>query len=108
MTMTSLRDHIQSIRPGMTPAEIEHVKSEMLELLDRVQGGEELHLRLSHRESEVMAMMLEGRRLKEIAANLEISVKTVTTHRTRLLKKLRVENNLDLYRYGIRNGLISV
>ena len=55
-----------------------------------------------------MSMMLEGQRLKEIAARLDISVKTVTTHRSRLMKKLRVADNLGLYRYGIRNGLISV
>lgn len=67
-----------------------------------------LHVRLSPRENEVMSMLLQGRRLKEIAAQLEISVKTVTTHRARLLRKLRLEDNLGLYRYGIRNGLISV
>ena len=65
------------------------------------------HLRLSPREHQVMSMLLEGRRLKEIAARLDISVKTVTTHRTRLLRKLRVEDNLGLYRYGIRSGLIT-
>jgi DNA-binding NarL/FixJ family response regulator len=67
-----------------------------------------LHARLSPRENEVMSMLLQGRRLKEIAAELQISVKTVTTHRARLLRKLRLEDNLGLYRYGIRNGLISV
>jgi len=63
---------------------------------------------LVSREREVMSMMLEGQRLKEIAAQLDISVKTVTTHRSRLMKRLRVADNLGLYRYGIRNGLISV
>ena len=67
-----------------------------------------LHSRLSKREREVMSLMLEGQRLKEIAARLDISVKTVTTHRSRLMKKLSVDDNLGLYRYGIRNGLISV
>lgn len=66
------------------------------------------HLRLSPREREVMGMILSGRRLKEIAATLDISVKTVTTHRSRLLRKLGIEDNLGLYRYGVRNGLISV
>ena len=66
------------------------------------------HARLSRREKEVMSMMLEGQRLKEIAARLNISVKTVTTHRSRLMKKLNVDDNLGLYRYGIRNGLINV
>jgi DNA-binding NarL/FixJ family response regulator len=53
-------------------------------------------------------MILGGQRLKEIAAKLDISVKTVTTHRSRLLRKLNVEDNLGLYRYGIRNGLIGI
>ena len=66
------------------------------------------HQRLSPREREVMNMILSGRRLKEIAATLDISVKTVTTHRSRLLRKIGVEDNLGLYRYGVRNGLISV
>ena len=71
-------------------------------------NGNGKHQRLSPREREVMTMILGGRRLKEIAASLDISVKTVTTHRSRLLRKLGVEDNLGLYRYGIRNGLISV
>ncbi len=66
------------------------------------------HIKLSPREREVMNMILEGRRLKEIAAVLDISVKTVTTHRSRLLRKLSLEDNLGLYRYGVRHGLISV
>ncbi|HUR82921.1 MAG TPA: helix-turn-helix transcriptional regulator [Thermoanaerobaculia bacterium] len=71
-------------------------------------NGNGHHQRLSPREHEVMNMILSGRRLKEIAAQLDISVKTVTTHRSRLLRKLGVEDNLGLYRYGVRNGLISV
>ena len=48
--------------------------------------SETQHQRLSPREREVMTMILTGRRLKEIAAKLDISVKTVTTHRSRLLQ----------------------
>jgi len=70
--------------------------------------GEGHHQRLSPRENEVMTAILSGQRLKEIAARLDISVKTVTTHRSRLLRKLGVEDNLGLYRYGVRNGLIGV
>ena len=103
-----LREKIESLRPGMTPDEIEHLKAEMLSVLERADAGEDLHLRLSRREREVMSMMLEGQRLKAIAAHLDISVKTVTTHRARLMRKLGVEDNLGLYRYGIRNHLISV
>jgi DNA-binding CsgD family transcriptional regulator len=94
-------------------------KDELLALVDALQpfhGGHgngngsqpEQHQRLSPREREVMNMILSGRRLKEIAATLDISVKTVTTHRSRLLRKLGVDDNLGLYRYGVRNGLITV
>ena len=71
-------------------------------------NGHGTHQRLSPREAEVLNMILGGQRLKEIAAKLDISVKTVTTHRSRLLRKLGLEDNLGLYRYGIRNGMISV
>lgn len=99
-----------------------HQKQELLSLVDSLalaypgngngnghgNHGETHHLRLSPREREVMGMILSGRRLKEIAATLDISVKTVTTHRSRLLRKLGIEDNLGLFRYGVRNGLISV
>ena len=104
---SEFREYVESLRPGMAPAEIERLRREMLALLDR-DKGDDLHLRLSRREREVMTMMLEGQRLKEIAARLDISVKTVTTHRSRLMRKLKVEDNLGLYRYGIRNGFIAV
>ena len=83
------------------------VETLMLLYPDATQPGNGHHQRLSPREREVMNMILSGRRLKEIAATLDISVKTVTTHRSRLLRKLGVDDNLGLYRYGIRNGLIS-
>ncbi|HYC62962.1 MAG TPA: LuxR C-terminal-related transcriptional regulator [Thermoanaerobaculia bacterium] len=86
-------------------------KQELLTLIDSIgsfAAGGDNHQRLSPREAEVLTMILEGRRLKEIAARLDISVKTVTTHRSRLLRKLGLEDNLGLYRYGVRNGLISV
>lgn len=115
--VTELRKRIEALRPGMSADDVEQTKREMLAIADSLNGqqarlsivdGDTPHSRLSRREREVMSMMLEGQRLKEIAARLDISVKTVTTHRSRLMKKLHVEDNLGLYRYGIRNGLISV
>jgi DNA-binding CsgD family transcriptional regulator len=100
----------------LTCDDLPQQKLEMLTLVETMMllypengsNGNGHHQRLSPREREVMNMILSGRRLKEIAATLDISVKTVTTHRSRLLRKLGVEDNLGLYRYGIRNGLISV
>ena len=107
-----LRGTIESLNCG----QLEIQKRELLTLIEALApsngngngNGDGTHQRLSPRENEVMTMILAGRRLKEIAANLDISVKTVTTHRSRLLRKLGIEDNLGLYRYGIRNGLIAV
>jgi two-component system invasion response regulator UvrY len=74
----------------------------------QIGGSENAGSKLSPREREVMMMLLTGKRLKQIAADLEISVKTVTTHRARLLRKLQLEDNLGLYRFGVRNGLIDL
>jgi two-component system invasion response regulator UvrY len=113
--LTNLRKSIETLHHGVSPDDLRRTREEMLTLVDSIAQRlnvtpeqEKPHAKLSRREQQVMSMMLSGKRLKEIAANLDISVKTVTTHRSRLMKKVRVEDNLGLYRYGIRNGLISV
>lgn len=63
--------------------------------------------RLSARELEIMERILSGQRVKEIALTLEISSKTVATHRTRLLRKLGLNNNRDLFEYAVRHKLID-
>lgn len=108
-----LRTEIESLNGG---DDLQHRKASLMSLVDTLirlypetsSNGNGHHHRLSPREREVMNMILSGKRLKEIAAMLDISVKTVTTHRSRLLRKLGLEDNLGLYRYGVRNGLISV
>jgi DNA-binding NarL/FixJ family response regulator len=106
------REIILAISSSLSAEELERIKLELLAILDtavvRDAPADPLHARLSRRESEVMSMILVGKRLKEIAATLDISVKTVTTHRSRLLRKLSLDDNLGLYRYGIRHGLISL
>jgi DNA-binding NarL/FixJ family response regulator len=106
--LVQLRDVIESLNCN----QLELQRQELLSLIEALApsngNGHRTHQRLSPRENEVMTMILAGRRLKEIAANLDISVKTVTTHRSRLLRKLGIDDNLGLYRYGIRNGLINV
>jgi DNA-binding NarL/FixJ family response regulator len=62
---------------------------------------------LTTREREVLVQLVEGRSNKEVAIALEISVKTVQTHRARIMNKLEVHSISDLVRYAIRNLLIS-
>jgi DNA-binding NarL/FixJ family response regulator len=60
---------------------------------------------LSARERQVLAMIVEGHRLGEIADRLHVSAKTISTHKMRLMQKLDVDNNADLVRFAIANGI---
>ena len=62
---------------------------------------------LTHREREVVQQVAEGRINKEIAARLEISIKTVETHRASAMRKLKLRTTADLVRYPVRNTLIQ-
>lgn len=62
---------------------------------------------LSGREREVLQLIAEGKTMKEIAALLGISVKTVETHRMRLMGKLDIHETAGLVRYAIREGMIE-
>ncbi len=66
-----------------------------------------LHETLSDREFQVLCMIATGKGLTEIAEDLDLSVKTVSTHRTRMLKKMRLKNNAELIHYAIRHGLVK-
>lgn len=63
---------------------------------------------LSAREFQVMSYLAAGQNNHEIADALSISVKTVDTHRSHILKKLRLRNNSDITRFAISNDLLRV
>lgn len=65
------------------------------------------HETLSGRESQVLGLMGQGRSASEIGAELQLSVKTVSTYRTRLLAKLGLRNNAELIGYAIKSGLLN-
>jgi DNA-binding NarL/FixJ family response regulator len=72
------------------------------------QGGEGdalPHTKLSDREFEVFRLIVAGQGLTEIGEKLHLSVKTVSTHKTRILEKMGVENTADLVRYAVQHGL---
>ncbi|HOW56295.1 MAG TPA: response regulator transcription factor [Syntrophorhabdaceae bacterium] len=64
-----------------------------------------LHSVLSEREFRVLCMIAAGRSIKEISEELFLSIKTVSTYRSRILKKMGFRNNSELIRYSIENGL---
>lgn len=65
------------------------------------------HTLLSDREFQVLQSLLSGKTVSEIAEALSLSVKTVSTHKARLMEKIGVENNAGLFRYAMRHGLIE-
>lgn len=66
-----------------------------------------LHERLSDREFQIMCMIAQGKSVLEIARELLLSDKTVSTHRTHILEKMGMKKNADLMLYAIRNSLIE-
>jgi two-component system, NarL family, response regulator NreC len=62
---------------------------------------------LSPRERQVLQLIAEGKTTKEVAADLNISVKTAETHRTRIMEKLDIHETASLVRYAIRRGMIQ-
>jgi DNA-binding NarL/FixJ family response regulator len=65
------------------------------------------HEKLSDREFQILRMLASGMAVKEIAAELSLSVKTVSTHRTRMLEKLHLRSNAEVGRYALAQGLIG-
>ena len=69
-------------------------------------GGRRGHETLSEREFQVLCMIAAGKPPREIAAELNVSVKTIGTHRARLLQKMGLKNNAEIVQYAIENHLL--
>lgn len=70
-------------------------------------NGWPAHERLSNREFEVLRLLASGKRIKGIAQELSVSIQTVSTHRSRILKKLGLRSVSDLVRYAVQNQLVD-
>jgi DNA-binding NarL/FixJ family response regulator len=63
---------------------------------------------LTAREQEVLRLLADGKRVKEIAHALNISAKTVESHRQNVMDKLEIHSTIELARYALREGLTSI
>ena len=81
--------------------------AEILALNLDIDREKELHEMLSDREYEVLCMIASGKTLSEIAGLLFLSVKTISTYRSRILEKMHLKNNAELTSYAIQNHLIE-
>jgi DNA-binding NarL/FixJ family response regulator len=66
-----------------------------------------LHETLSDREYQVMRMIASGKTVGNMAEELSLSVKTISTYRARILKKMKMKNNAELTHYVIRKNLVG-
>jgi DNA-binding NarL/FixJ family response regulator len=82
------------------------VAEQLAEELDRPNNGMP-HETLSDREFQIMCMIASGMKTKEIAEQLRISPKTVSTYRERLLEKMGMRTNTELAHYAVRNNIIE-
>ncbi len=67
-----------------------------------------IHQRLSDREYQIFCMIARGKAVGDIALELFLSVKTISTHRVHILEKMRMKNNAELTNYAIKNNLVSL
>ncbi|MDC8772482.1 response regulator [Roseateles albus] len=76
-------------------------------VVQQLNGGAAMasHAKLSNRELEVLRRLVDGHRLTDIAEQLHLSIKTVSTHKTRIQEKLQLPNLAAIVRYGIENQL---
>ena len=87
-----------------------YVSAELAETLASLLAGEakgQPHERLSDREFEIMKLLASGKTVSQVAQDLSLSVKTISTHRARILKKMEMKTNAELMHYAVRQGLVT-
>jgi len=100
--LSAALDALSIHRPYFSGAISETLLDKFLGSKSHPSGGS-----LTHREREIVQLIAEGRINKEIARLLNISVKTVETHRASAMHKLNLRTTADLVRYAIRNSIIQ-
>lgn len=86
----------------VSPAQAERMVSELTG-----HGDKAPHELLSDREYEILCLIASGKTATQIARQLCLSVKTVSTYRSRILEKMKLETNAQLTHYAIKNGLVG-
>jgi DNA-binding NarL/FixJ family response regulator len=97
--LTAVRQAIEG-RTYLTPALTR-------EVLDRMSGAPDPTPQLTLRQRDVLRLILEGRRMKEIAAELQLSARTIETHKYQMMQVLGVESTAELIKYALQHKLLS-
>ena len=100
---TQLVDAVHKIAGGAR-----YISPEVANLLAESLSGDheqEPHERLSHREYQVMTQIASGKTISQIAEQMSLSVRTISTYRSRILAKMRMSTNAELTHYAVKHGL---
>jgi two-component system invasion response regulator UvrY len=81
--------------------------AERLALEMEADSEKPLHDVLSDREYQVLRMIAEGKTVKHIAEELSLSIKTVSTYRTRIMEKMKMTTNAELMHYAMKHHLLD-
>ncbi|MGH8726806.1 MAG: response regulator [Burkholderiales bacterium] len=87
-----------------------YISPTLAEILASELGGDTdkpLHESLSKREFQIFCKLAAGQTVSDIANEIFLSVKTVSTYRSRVLEKMKMKNNAELTYYAVKNGLIE-
>ena len=99
---------IQAVCQGesfLSPSISRTVIDEYIRQAEQMSEGEEIHGKLTSREREVFQLIVEGHKNRTIAELLHVSVKTIETHRSRIMDKLNVSSTAELIRYAYDKGI---
>lgn len=99
-----LLEAIRAVMAGRTYLS-PHITKDVLQAMSEPGDGNEQTLTV--RQREVLQLIAQGKRMKEIAAELNISVRTVEDHKSQLLHALGLKSTADLVKYAVRHGLLS-
>ncbi len=100
---SELIDAINAVKKGCS-----YMSIEIQKVINKTLSKHPLYSELSDREREVLQLIAEGKSGRQIAGCLDISVKTVDSHRQQIMKKLNIHSVAQLTKFAIREGLTSV
>jgi DNA-binding NarL/FixJ family response regulator len=106
----SLTKAVKAVAEGkrfLAPKVSEIVLESFLKMKSHYQPGDKSVSGTTPRETEIIGLLAEGKSNKEIAALLHITVRTVETHRTRIMIKLGIHSLAELIHYAIRHGIAT-
>lgn len=104
-TRADIAEAIESVMRGRRFVHGDAVNALVQQVL--ADGGRLPHYELSNREYETLCLFGAGRRLSDIAGAMSVSVKTVSTYRSRLLEKLQMRTTAELIRYAVTHDLAA-